>query len=152
MEREIKVTKIIKVRILFFIVLGLILIVLIIFKSQNIALKHNDKYTIGVLNKLFISKAGDMKFLFKVKGKTYLSTGYTQDKSKKVEGGRYFVVFNDRNPSICEMFTNLPVPDSIQKAPYEGWNKLPIPEYQKNIDNYFEKATNSWFMRMIPPW
>lgn len=137
---------------LLLIVLGIILIVLVRFKSQNIALKDNRKYTIGVLDKLIISKAADMKFHFYYENNIYISSGYTEDRTEKIEGERYFVVFNNKNPTDCEMFTVLKVPDSIQKAPYGGWEKIPIPDYQKYVDDYFEKATNNWFMKFIPPW
>lgn len=152
MKLRVKEIKTSNNKILFYVVLVIILIILIIIKNQNLVLKQNSKYTIGKLDKLITSKAADMKFYFYVNNTVFLSSGYTQDNSDVIIGGRYFVVFNDKNPSICEMFTKLPVPDSIRKAPYGGWDKLPIPEYQKYVDNYLEKATNNWFMRFIPPW
>lgn len=152
MKLKIKRIKLSRERMLILTVFGIILVVLVIFKRQNISLKNHSKYTIGVLDRLIISKAADMKFYFYFENKIYTSSGYTEDYSDKIEGSRYFVVFNDKNPKICEMLTSLKVPDSIQKAPYGGWDKIPIPEYQKYVDEYLEKSTNNWFLKLIPPW
>jgi len=86
-------------------------------KVQQINLKNNGKFTIGYLTALSHSRESDMEYTIKVKGKFYESTGYSEDKKKRKIGGRFFVVFNKNRPKNSELFVNLPVPDSIQKAP-----------------------------------
>jgi len=125
---------------------------LILSKSRNKNLIKDDCYTIGVIIRKTHSKVSDMEYVYFIKGNKIKQTGYSKDKKKRKVGSRFFVIFNKNRPKSSELFVNLPVPDSIQKAPYGGWDKIPIPEYQKYVDDYFEKITNNWFTRMIPPW
>ncbi|PJB13490.1 MAG: hypothetical protein CO119_01290 [Flavobacteriales bacterium CG_4_9_14_3_um_filter_40_17] len=121
-------------------------------KHNNKNLIKNDYYTIGVILRKTHSKGSDMEYVYFIKGEKIKQTGYSRDKKKRKIGGRFFVIFNKNNPKSSELFVNLPVPDSIQKAPYGGWDKIPIPEYQKYVDDFFKKATDNWFMKFIPPW
>lgn len=138
----------------------LILLVLAVFtlcistlsKFRRSSLKQSDCYTIGVITKKTHSKGSDMEYIYRIKGINYRSTGYSLDKKKRKIGGRFFVVFDKSRPKSSELFVQLPVPDSIQKAPYGGWDKIPIPEYQEYVDNHLDKLTNNWFMKLIPPW
>lgn|GEM_PF-842206 len=152
MKRLINLTLSKREKWLFTFVLTLTFSSIIIGKYQNINLIENGNYTIGYITALTHSKVSDMEYIFQVKGKKHRTTGYSLDKKKRKIGGRFFVIFNKNRPKNSELFVQLPVPDSIQKAPYGGWDKLPIPEYQKYVDDYFEKATHNWFMRFIPPW
>jgi hypothetical protein len=55
-------------------------------------------------------------------------------------GKRYFVIFEKGNPKNSMLIPFLFVPDSITKAPDEGWIEPPIPidknEIKKFLDNY----------------
>ncbi|MDT8415359.1 MAG: hypothetical protein RQ735_08260 [Flavobacteriaceae bacterium] len=152
MKRLINLTLSNREKWLFTFVLTLIFSSIIIKKYQDINLIENDSYTIGIIIRKTYSKASDMEYLYYYKGQKFKTTGYSGDKKKRKVGGRYFVIFNQKWAKNSELFVQLPVPDSIKKVPYGGWDKLPIPEYQKYVDDYFEKSNNNWFMRFIPPW
>ena len=64
-------------------------------------------------------------------------------------GQKYFVVFNKENISQSVLLANCPIPDSLD-IPKNGWKKMPIPAYQKEVDAYFEENLNSGIYRLFP--
>lgn len=64
-------------------------------------------------------------------------------------GQKYFIAFNKENINQSVLFTNCPVPDSLE-IPLNGWDKIPIPEYQDEVDVYFDKMLNNGIYRLFP--
>ncbi len=64
-------------------------------------------------------------------------------------GQKYFIAINEENIDQSVLFSNCPVPDSFEVTPY-GWDKIPIDDYQKDVDAYFEKMLNSGIYKLFP--
>jgi hypothetical protein len=45
---------------------------------------------------------------------------------------------NTENTDRSILLEKCPVPDTIEKAPLNGWQKIPVKAYQKYVDEYFE--------------
>lgn len=64
-------------------------------------------------------------------------------------GQKYFIAFNKENIDQTVLFSNCPVPDSLE-IPLKGWDKIPIPEYQDEVDAYFDKMLNKGIYKLFP--
>ncbi|QQY31114.1 hypothetical protein [Chryseobacterium gleum] len=66
-----------------------------------------------------------IRFNYTVNGKNYKTTNiYAQDPEAKIPA-RYLVQFSLEDNSFSNIYPNIPIPDSIQKSPPEGWKTLP---------------------------
>lgn len=66
-----------------------------------------------------------------------------------VLGTKYFILSSSQNMNHSILLSNCPVPDSLE-IPKNGWKKMPIPAYQKEVDAYFEENLNSGIYRLFP--
>lgn len=101
------------------------LIVYVSFKDYN-DLKNNGRYTIGITERKKITPKSGTNVIYKyyVNETEYESfNDYYPD--IVVPGGRYYVKFSNKNPENSHLLRNFPVPDSIKKAPPEGWSNIP---------------------------
>ncbi|MGX5682944.1 hypothetical protein ACWKWW_00155 [Chryseobacterium cucumeris] len=84
-------------------------------------------YTIGYATKMYwpIISYKRIRFNYTVNGKNYKTTNiYAQDPEVKIPA-RYLVQFSLEDNSFSNIYPNIPIPDSIQKSPPEGWKTLP---------------------------
>ena len=65
-------------------------------------------------------------------------------------GRKYFVIYDKMDSNINDLFVCCPVPDTLIDIPKEGWDKIPIPEYQKKVDSIFDKRLNDWLTQFFP--
>ena len=95
-------------------------------ESKKYFLNRSHRYTIGVTKRTYwtLSLGEQLDYTYKVSEKVYDNTVRYNDKSK-VPNGRYFVEYYTKDPSNSRLLQDLPVPDSIKKAPDEGWGYLP---------------------------
>ncbi len=68
---------------------------------------------------------------------------------KPILGQKYFIILNKENISQSVLLSNCPVPEDLEIPP-NGWGKMPIPEYQKEVDAYFEETLNSGIYKLFP--
>ncbi|WP_294217549.1 hypothetical protein [uncultured Chryseobacterium sp.] len=84
-------------------------------------------YTIAYATKMYwpIISYKRIEYNYNVKGKNYEATNiYALDPEVKIPA-RYLVQFSLEDNSFSTIYPNIPVPDSIRKAPAEGWKELP---------------------------
>ncbi|MBP9849952.1 MAG: hypothetical protein KBC58_10990 [Flavobacterium sp.] len=124
-----------KLRLLLLILIGLIVTFFSISRRKN--LKENHVIVIGVAIKNTYGTGNDgVEYKFDYQGKTYQDWCFTDNSS--IEGEKYFVLCNTENTDRSILLEKCPVPDTIEKAPLNGWQKIPVKAYQKNVDGYFE--------------
>lgn len=110
------------------VVKGVLLTVVLIGIFVFIGLKRyqlqvGGRYTIGVTT----GRDGKfVKYKFQVSGIEYESKGAVLKYSPIERGGRYLVKFLPSDDiSMSEILWEEPVPESLLKAPEEGWTKIP---------------------------
>jgi hypothetical protein len=122
-------------RLLLLILIGLIVTFFSISRRKN--LKENHVIVIGVAIKNTYGTGNDgVDYMFEYQGKIYKEWCFTNNSS--IEGGKYFVLCHTKNMSRSKLLEKCPVPDTIEKAPLNGWQKIPVKAYQKYVDEYFE--------------
>ena len=122
-------------RLLFIILLILVVTFFSISRRKN--LKENHVVVIGVAIKNTYGTGNDgVEYKFDYQGKTYQDWCFTDNSS--IEGEKYFVLCNTENTDRSILLEKCPVPDTIEKAPLNGWQKIPVKAYQKYVDEYFE--------------
>lgn len=122
-------------RLLFFLIMILGVTFFSISRRKN--LKENHVIVIGVAIKNTYGTGNDgVEYKFDYQGKTYEEWCFT--KTSTIEGEKYFVLCNTENTSRSKLLEKCPVPDTIEKAPLNGWQKIPVKAFQKNVDGYFE--------------
>ncbi|MDH0673820.1 hypothetical protein ACTS91_02100 [Empedobacter falsenii] len=109
-------------------------------KSFTNILKKS-RYTIGNISKINYYKGDDYYHYEYYYNNILLVAGISESSSNNLfVGKRYFVVFEEGNPENSMLIPFLFVPDSITKAPAEGWQEPPIPidknEIKKFLDSY----------------
>lgn len=91
--------------------------------SRRIALAGEVRYTVGVTDGIQLSAAGrDIKYFYKVNGKSYKDVTTYAYNSKKRDG-HYLVKFSVEHPEMSELYQNNPIPMDIV-APPEGWKSI----------------------------
>ena len=122
-------------RLLFFLIMILGVTFFETIRRKN--LKENHVIVVGVVIKNTYGTGNDgVEYKFDYQGKTYQDWCFT--KTSTIEGEKYFVLCNTENTSRSKLLEKCPVPDSIEKAPLNGWHKIPVKAYQKNVDGYFK--------------
>lgn len=83
------------------------------------------RYTIGVTTETFYKGDGKkmVKYNFSVNNKSY--SGAELYKDCVVPGGRYYVKFSKKKTSYNELLLDMPVPNSVEDPPPEGWEQIP---------------------------
>ena len=105
--------------------------------SRRKNLKENHVIVIGIAIKNTHGTGNDgVEYKFDYQGKTYEEWCFTN--TNTIEGGKYFVLCHTENMSRSKLLEKCPVPDTIEKAPLNGWQKIPVKAYQKNVDGYFK--------------
>ena len=122
-------------RLLLLILIGLGVIFFETIRRKN--LKENHVIVIGVAIKNTYGTGNDgVDYVFEYQGKIYKEWCFT--KTSTIEGKKYFVLCHTKNMSRSKLLEKCPVPDTIEKAPLNGWQKIPVKAYQKNVDGYFK--------------
>lgn len=122
-------------RLVLLILIGLIVTFFSTSRRKN--LKENHVIVIGVAIKNTYGTGNDgVEYKFDYQGKTYQEWCFT--KTSTIEGEKYFVLCHTENMSRSKLLEKCPVPDTIEKAPLNGWQKIPVKAYQKNVDGYFK--------------
>lgn len=113
----------------------------------------------GIMKKMNISYAIPYKFVGKSNYKTVEVKLYRGDKVTNIQapyyglepqiGQKYFIAFSKENIDQSVLFTNCPVPDSLE-IPLNGWDEIPISEYQDEVDAYFDKMLNKRIYKLFP--
>lgn len=111
------------------IVLGVLLIIVVIgilfeMTIDNTLLKQG-RLTVGRINSEIGSAKGGTVYKYSFQVNTKLYKGKKGSANKGKVGKRYFVIYNPKDIKENRILLNLPVPDSIQKAPENGWSHLP---------------------------
>ncbi|WP_428740438.1 hypothetical protein [Tenacibaculum sp.] len=101
--------------------------------SENRKLFEEGKYTFGIVTNIKSMKGGLIYcYDFKVEGIVY--KGEMRSGRYKKIGDRCFVIFSSQDCARNKMLLKLPlVPDSIKKAPFSPWDKLPIDIDKKEL-------------------
>lgn len=82
-------------------------------------------------------------YYFEYKNKSYKGRFNFERKYRLKQGKTYFVLFNPSKPSkIPVLIQTFSVPDSITKAPPEGWKEIPIPINMEEVRKYLESGKN----------
>jgi len=122
---------------------ALFLIVIYFIKNKNFnKILINTKYTISEIYDLkHYSRSSDSyMYSYKVNNLIFKQGISSNSSNNLFVGKRYFVIFEEGNPKNSMLLPFLFVPDSITKAPDEGWTKPPIPidknEIKKFLENY----------------
>lgn len=122
-------------RLLLLILVGLIVTFFSISRRKN--LKENHVVVIGfAIKNTYGSGNNGVDYVFDYQGKTHQDWCFTDNSS--IEGEKYFVLCNTENTDRSILLEKCPVPDTIEKAPLNGWQKIPVKAYQKYVDEYFE--------------
>jgi|SRR5690606_20312473 len=104
---------------------------------QDKNLFKNSRYTISISIKNTYGRGNSgVKYKYFVNGIEYFAWDATNKKS--IENNRYFIIYNKEKPHQSTFFVDCPVPDSIKNFPKNGWEKIPIPNYQSYVDDYFK--------------
>ena len=126
--------------ILFF---AIFLIVVYFIKNNNFnKILINTKYTISEIYDLkrYARSSDSYMYSYKVNNLIFKQGISSNSSNNLFVGKRYFVVFEEGNPKNSMLIPFLFVPDSITKAPAEGWREPPIPidknEIKKFLENY----------------
>ena len=101
--------------------------------NENKKLFKEGKYTFGIVTNIKSMKGGLIYYYdFEVKGIVY--EGEMRSGRYKKIGDRCFVIFSSQDCTRNKMLLKLPlVPDSIKKAPFPPWDKLPIDVDKKEL-------------------
>lgn len=112
-----------------------------------------------IMKNMKILYAIPYKFVGKSNYKTVKVKLFVEDKVINIEAPydglepkieqKYFIAFNKENIDQTVLFSNCPVPDSLV-IPLYGWDKIPIPEYQDEVDAYFDKMLNKGIYKLFP--
>lgn len=137
--------------IIYFFVIILILIIIGLFYNYSRNCEINKKLKISVAKPIKYSTG-------RVNNAVHIEL-YYQNKIIKFESlyygnkpelnSLYFVAFNKEKINQIILFSNCSVPDSLD-IPIDGWDKIPLPEYQNEIDFYFEKMLNKGVYKLFP--
>ncbi|GGE92949.1 hypothetical protein SAMN05443634_1086 [Chishuiella changwenlii] len=126
------------------IIIFTLLVIFFYIKQQKIFLKIIEKpvYSISKITgiKHYNRKEDSYKYEFTFLGEKF-ERGIGESSSNNLfVGKRYFVIFEKGNPKNSMLIPFIFVPDSITKAPDEGWVQPPIPidknEIKKFLENY----------------
>ncbi|EAZ95443.1 hypothetical protein FBBAL38_07075 [Flavobacteria bacterium BAL38] len=128
-----------------FIIVILIIVLVSLFAYYDKSnLKRGGVFVIGKVVKNTHGKGYDgLYFKFNYKNNEYNEWCFTR--SEGIVGKSYFCIVDDNNLKKSILLVDCPVPDSITKSPYNGWKKIPIPDYQLILDNYFKSNTERFF-------
>jgi Ni,Fe-hydrogenase I cytochrome b subunit len=90
---------------------------------------QNAEYTIGITkgrHKNIRNASAFVYYYYAYQGEVYKRKQYFPfTRSIKSENGRYYVKFSYKDPTNAELLLDYPVPDSVKKSPYGGWQHLP---------------------------
>jgi len=64
-------------------------------------------------------------------------------------GKKYFILIDKNNINKSIVFENCPVPENFNYYMLD-WKKMPIESYQKYVNSYFDKYTNSGLYLILP--
>jgi hypothetical protein len=134
-----------------FIIIILIIIIVGITTTyiNNCGIKKNYHLTYAIPYK-FIGKSKGFKMTIFINNKLYEEESSFYGK-KPILGQKYFIIVNKENIGQSVLLSNCPVPDSLEIPP-NGWYKMPFPEYQKEVDAYFEESLNTGIYKLFPKW
>ena len=93
-------------------------------------LMHRGKYTIGYVtgSGLTVSSGWTLEYGFEVNGKAYTGSRREESKTNTAVGARYLVKYDSLSPDWHQVYYEAPVPDSIRRAPRNGWSRRPWPD------------------------
>lgn len=112
--------------------------------SYRMKLVDSGRYSITKIDR-FVSepRASYYIYYFEYKNKSYKGRFNFRREYPIKKNRRYFVLFNPLKPSkIPILMQPYTVPDSITKAPPEGWKGIPIPVSKEEIRKYLEFGEN----------
>lgn len=134
----------------FFIICTLILLTgLVCSFYQTCNIYRNSNYLVAIAQKQDNGRVANQIYVsFTYKNFRYEEAA-TYYGSKPTLGQKYFIVVNEENISQSVLLANCPVPDSLE-IPKNGWKKMPIPAFQKEVDAYFEENLNSGIYKLFP--
>jgi hypothetical protein len=93
---------------------------------DDFRLSQNQRYTIGTtIGWKRTGKGPVIKYKFSVQGQSFESSGSSGSDTIELEGGRYFVRFLPKDPTVSRIILDMPVPPNIVAAPTEGWRDIP---------------------------
>ena len=128
-------------------ILGILLIIILVTFFEyfdNSSLKKDGVFVIGEVVKNTHGTGNDgLYFKFKYKNNEYDDWCFTNNEG--IIGKSYFCIINSKNLKNSILLVDCPIPDSILKSPYNGWKKIPIPDYQIKVDNYFKSNIENFF-------
>lgn len=125
--------------ILVMVILGLSL--LLFQKKEFSKLMIKSRYTVGYIFELDKNPRRENQFRYYFNNNNEYKREIASNKSDNLfVGKRYFVIFEEGNPSNSMLIPFVFVPDSIIEAPKDGWLEPPIPidknEIKKFLENY----------------
>jgi len=126
MERTKQSKKISKKQIKWIIISVLLILGLVAMNLyDNYLLKNDYKYTIGEIYEIRGTRSGYIPHLkYYIKNKEYDAGFRIREPDKSYIGRRFIIKFYPPNPDNCDIFLNMPVPDSIKEAPIMGWDSI----------------------------
>lgn len=85
---------------------------------------EEGNYTIGIITNIYwpVITHKTVEYKYNVFGKEY-DNSRVQDNAKLKS--RYLVQFSLKDNRISNIYQNIPVPDSVNSAPPEGWKERP---------------------------
>jgi hypothetical protein len=116
---------------------------------ENKILYFNARYAIATsIENTFGSGNSGVEYKYTVNGRLYSAWDSTEKIT--IEGAKYFIVYNKKNPHHSSFFVECPVPDSVNYIPKNGFKVIPIKKHQKYVDKYFENILNGWLTQFFP--
>lgn len=112
--------------------------------NYRMDLVSKGRYSIAIVDRLVTEpRSKYYVYNFEYKNKIYNGESMFKKGQRLKQGRTYFVLFNPSKPSkIPLLLPTFPVPDSITKAPPEGWKEIPIPVSKEEIRKYLEFGEN----------
>lgn len=117
--------------------IAVLLTIAFIFIQDKKELRDNHKFTVGTPIRYDVNSntGNDMVYVYTIDNVRYSQSFPCSDfhgGCRTLINKHFYVMFNPDNPQNSELLLDFPVPDSITKAPTEGWNKIPnIPDWQQ---------------------
>jgi hypothetical protein len=135
---------------IFFLMLILIFSIGIVYNfHRNCSIFRDSNYTVAVTEKKSNGRVANQIYINFTYNKIRYDKLTSFYGSKPIIGQKYFIIVNKNNIEQSVLLSNCPVPDSLKISP-NGWDKMPIPAYQKEVDAYFEQTLNSGLYKLFP--
>ena len=108
--------------------------------KEDASMNQHAKYTVGYITGWHFTRSGThFDYRFSAANAPYVGTSLSDKGMNDANGSRFVVKYDSLDPTTSVGYFAIPIPDSIRRAPTNGWRRPPFPIPQWILDQGKQK-------------